>query len=149
MTYTVRYAEMRDKEWVIDEAAKRTIFEDLQKPELFNPTQLGKLFDIAILGEHSYICEKDGQPIGLVAGIQHGHIFNPEVLMISTLFWYVLPEHRTGRAAYQLISSYKKSVDMVGLECVFAIQEYSQAKANTFLRLGFTHGEGVFKYAGK
>ena len=149
MTYSVRYLEMRDQDWVVNVAARRTILEDLKKPELFNSDQIDKLFNIAVVGEHSFICEKDGQPIGLVGGLQHGHIFNPNISMISTLFWYVLPEYRTGRAAYSLISAYKKSIDMVGLECVFAIQEYSLAKSDTFIRLGFTHGEAVFKYAGK
>ena len=144
--YNIRYLEERDRRWVIDIAARRTIIEDLKKPNLYNEDQLNGLFSLAVCGNHAFVCERNGEVVGLVAGIRHGHLFNPNVELVSTLFWYVLPEYREGRSAYLLLKRYRKSLDDENIWCVFSTQEYSSAKEETFSRFGFSKGENIYRY---
>lgn len=146
MTYHIRSLSEQDRNWLLDIASYDTIHNDLGKPELYNREQLDNLFTTAQHGDYSFVCEMNGELIGIVSGIQHGHLFNPDVQLISTLFWYVAPAFRNSRAGWLLLKRYTDAVKASGLNCIFAIQNYSNVKPSIFHKAGFTDGEQVFKY---
>lgn len=142
MMYTLRPMSMYDEDWIVNTVAPYTVENDLKRNDLYNKEQLTKLFHMCLVSGVSFICEREGEPIGVIGGVQHGHVFNPEIPMVTTLFWFVDPQYRNSRAAYVLMKAY---LDEIGdIECIFSLQDYSLKKDTFMLKMGFTHGERVF-----
>lgn len=143
--YKLRDMEYDDLDWVVNTVAPYTISNDLKRPELYNSEQLTKVFNFILVNGLSYVCEHDGEPVGIVAGLLHGHVFNPEVLMATSVFWFVDPEHRNTRAAHMLLSTYNKEVARQGRENIFSLQDYSLKSDKYFSRMGFVPGEKLYR----
>lgn len=142
--YIIRDMRYDDLDWVINTVAPYTIENDLKRPELYHPEQLEQLFNHTLVNGLSYVCEQHGNPVGIVAGLLHGHVFNPDIKMATALFWFVDPDHRNTRAAYLLLQKYNNEVERQGRENVFAIQDYSLKSDRYFTKMGFTPGEKIF-----
>ena len=71
--------------------------------------------DVKALFDHVYeigvgfISLREGRPVGIIGGVLHPNVFNSEVMMLSEYFWYVVPEHRNGRAGAELLLAYEKA----------------------------------------
>ena len=49
---------------------------------------------------------KDEDPVGMVVAAQHPNIWNPEVMQISEIAFWVDEEHRGGKSAHRLLHAY-------------------------------------------
>lgn len=148
MTYKVRKALATDKEWVVDELSKQTLANDLQRPDLYDPRQIRTLTNRVLLQGKGWVVEKDGKRIGVIGGLLHGHIFNPQVQCFTVLFWYVEEEYRNSRAAWLLLKELMKYVNERKLELSLTVQEYSLKHYSFLEKLGFKNKETIFWYRG-
>lgn len=145
MTYRVRRATLEDKEWVVDHLGYITIHEDLKRPELYNRDQLATIFNSCYSLGRGWVVEKDGKAIGVLGGIKHGHIFNPEHMCFTVAFWFVEPEFRGSRAAWLLLKSLVEYCESEELEIALALQTYSLSSHRLLLKMGFKEGERTFR----
>ena len=53
----------------------------------------------------------DGTPVGLIAGALVAHPYNPELLIVSELWWWVTPEARGSRAGMMLLADLERWAD--------------------------------------
>jgi GNAT superfamily N-acetyltransferase len=49
---------------------------------------------------------KDEDPVGMVVAAQHPNIWNPEVMQVSEIAFWVDEEHRGGKSAHRLLHAY-------------------------------------------
>jgi len=49
---------------------------------------------------------KDEDPVGMVIAAQHPNIWNPEVMQVSEIAFWVDEEHRGGKSAHRLLHAY-------------------------------------------
>lgn len=49
---------------------------------------------------------KDEDPVGMVVAAQHPNIWNPEVMQVSEITFWVDEEHRGGKSAHRLLHAY-------------------------------------------
>ena len=145
MTYKVRPLNYFDKDWVVDDLGVYTITHDLQRPELVNTMQLRKLFDLSLQSVKGFVVESDGKPVGVLGGIQHGHILNPDHPCYTVLFWFIDPTHRKSRAAWLLLKAVKEFCRENGKELSFALQTYSLSNTSALPKLGFEVGETTYR----
>ena len=49
---------------------------------------------------------KDEDPVGMVVAAQHPNIWNPEVMQVSEIAFWIDEEHRGGKSAHRLLHAY-------------------------------------------
>ena len=49
---------------------------------------------------------KDDDPVGMIIGAQHPNIWNPEVMQVSEIAFWLDEEHRGGKLAHRLLHAY-------------------------------------------
>jgi N-acetylglutamate synthase-like GNAT family acetyltransferase len=77
--------------------------------ECDNEPYINKIFAHILAGAGvALIAEKDDKVIGIIAGIIDSNIWEPSILVMRELVFWVEPEHRGTTAGYRLISSYNK-----------------------------------------
>ena len=74
------------------------------------------------------------------------HIYNPNIIVLTELMWYVLPKYRNGRAGLLLIKEFKKLADDMADEATLSTLPTSDVKTETLAKLGFHFGEKAFHY---
>lgn len=90
------------------------------------------------------IAEQENQIVGLITGLVHPHIYNPEVTAVTELFWYVLPSHRQSLAAAKLFSAFKLEASRRGKLIYFNLAIQSQVKHESITKRGFSQCETHF-----
>ena len=72
------------------------------------------------------------------------HIFNPKIMTLTEVFWWVKPEHRGSRAGRDLIEEFilwgKENVDWI----ITTLEENSPVNDSVFLNRGFKPKERSF-----
>ena len=69
---------------------------------------------LGTLMEHQYLAiaaRPDGTRTGLIAGCRVQHPFNPDLWMVSELWWWVTPEDRGSSAGLKLLASLEAWAD--------------------------------------
>lgn len=49
---------------------------------------------------------KEDEPVGMIIGAQHPNIWNPEVMQVSEIAFWLDEEHRGGKLAHRLLHAY-------------------------------------------
>jgi len=113
---TVRRAEIFDINWLMGECMD---FSDSY------PSSISLMGDVAyaekflkniVVNHLVYIAEVDGKPAGFIAGLIAPHHFNPDIMQLSELLWWVQEEHRSGGVGGALLRAF---IDYGKLYCDF------------------------------
>jgi RimJ/RimL family protein N-acetyltransferase len=66
-----------------------------------------KLFNNILVGAGFILLAiKENEPIGMIIGAQHSNIWNPEIIQVSEIAFWIDEEHRGGKFAYRLLHAY-------------------------------------------
>src|SRR5690242_19177309 len=114
--YTVEGLTAHDYKWAVQVAAKNMIVEEVGRPDLYNMKQFELLANMMLQQKTVLIVKHNGRPIGVIGGLINPNIYNPEVMCLAEILWYVLPEHRGGRAGYLLLKGIKDISDELDVE---------------------------------
>ena len=72
-------------------------------------TYVNQLYHHCILGGGLVlVAEKDGDLVGLIAGIKSPNIWYIEDMALREIMFYIQPEYRKGRVAYKLLTKYNE-----------------------------------------
>lgn len=138
---TVRPAEGEDIPWLLDQLrafdefvqAGYNLFPDLE-------TARAKV-DELVSTQPFFVSESDGELTGFICGYINYHFLNPALLVLTELFWWVIPEHRGTRAGALLYDAFMD----VGMKeahwIIMTLESNSPVKAETLTRRGFRHQE--------
>lgn len=147
-SYKVEPLQLEDVDWFINVAAVQMLEEELKRPNLININHLYQLTKIVIEQGTAFVVRKNGKLIGAIAGIIAPNLYNPEHTECTELFWFVLPEFRSGRAGLLLIDALlerTKDVDSV----MFSLLPSSNIKNKTLEKRGlFLREYGFIKFRG-
>lgn len=141
----VRRAEQADVPWVLGQlrafaaayGTRRSLFGDAGHAEAL----------VAGLIEDQFvaIAERDGEPVGLIAGVLQPHPFNPDLQVASELWWWVTPEVRGSRAGHLLLDAFEgwaleSEADLIN----FTLEAHSPVRDRTLERRGYRLFERQF-----
>lgn len=135
---TVRLATRDDKEWVVTVAAKNMLNEEAGRPEYYSYEDCAALFDLGMATGVILIAEKDGQPVGCISGLLHNNIFNKSITTLAEIFWYVLPEHRNGKAGLLLLNTFSEMGKQMADEIYMSLLDKSDVSHRMMERKGYT-----------
>lgn len=94
--------------WFVEVAGVNMLNNEVNRPELVDiPTMYG-LADRMMYAGTAWVVLKDDEPIGTIGAMEVPNIYNPNVISLAELVWYVLPEHRNSRAALMLLNVFDK-----------------------------------------
>jgi GNAT superfamily N-acetyltransferase len=72
-----------------------------------NQEHIEKLINNIIAGAGFILLAiKDDDPVGMVIAAQHPNIWNPDVMQVSEIAFWVEEEHRGGKSAHRLLHAY-------------------------------------------
>lgn len=145
MTYTARVAEERDSKWIEEVAAVNMLCEELLRPELVNPVRIKQLVAKGIAEKTCFIAEKDGEPVGVLGAFITENLFNPDIKVLSEIFWYVLPEYRQTRAGILLFKLFDVTAKQIANEATLSILiASSEINIDSLEKRGFKLNEFAF-----
>lgn len=99
-------------DWVVDVASRRMLCEEVGRSELFNEKNVLGLARKVVDSSTGFVVTVNGEPAGVIAGLLIPNLFNPELLTLAEFIWYVLPEHRKGRAGWLLLAAWESLARM-------------------------------------
>lgn len=140
----IRAARVEDLDWLLGELKTFDEFYGTKKKLFGNEEYIrGKLTDV--INHHVLIvAEENGQRMGFIAGIQQPHFYNPEILVLQELFWWVDPKFRRTRAASLLLDEFISfGRDHADWIC-FGLASMTPIKPKNLLRRGFTTSDQAF-----
>lgn len=137
MTYTIKPVTQADHKWVVNEAAKEMLMDEVNRPELYNPLQLNLLLKKVISDGTGLICWKGGERVGLVCGIKTPHFLNPSHVTLTELIWYIKPSHRRTRATVLLLRGFKELVTQHADEGIFTLMMDTEISNESMSKFGF------------
>lgn len=87
-----------------------------------------------------FIAERELDPVGMLIAIKNTNIWDPSLVVMNELCYWVDPEHRGGTSGYRLLAAYKQHCDQ--LKSQGAIEAYTISKMSNspdldFARFGF------------
>lgn len=91
-----------------------------------------------------YIAVLDGTRVGFIAGVLMNHPFNPEIRLLSELFWWVDPAHRGSSAGARLLARFeefgRKRADWITM----TLEAKSPVDPSSLTRRGYRHQESSY-----
>lgn len=144
--YTTGLLTPEHFKWAVHVAGKNMIMHEVKRPELYHRESLEALANKMMVDGTGILAFYNGRPVGAIGGILVPHIYNPNIIVLSELMWYVLPEYRNGRAGLLLIKEFKKLAEEIADEATLSTLPSSDIKTETLEKLGFTFGEKAFHY---
>lgn len=104
--YNVRVAIEEDVSWIRDVAARRMLEEELFKPAYFNPEAVEKLIRLGIASNTMWVVLKNNSLVGALGALEIPTLFNPNIISLSEVFWWVNPDNRMSRAGLLLLNTF-------------------------------------------
>ena len=116
MSIYVRPGTPEDVEWMLDQAGAFNEFIGTRH-SLFPDRERGRTFLLNFLERQPvYIADSRGTPVGFMLLLLHPHLFNPDVLVLTELLWWVQPEYRATRAAALLLLAFEQAGERLGVD---------------------------------
>ena len=144
--YTTGLLTPEHFQWAVHVAGKNMIMHEVKRPELYHRESLEGLANKMMMDGTGILAFYEDKPIGAIGGVLVPHIYNPNIIVLSELMWYVLPKYRNGRAGLLLIKAFKKLAEELADEATLSILPSSDVKPETLEKLGFKLGESAFLF---
>lgn len=134
----IRKANLLDVPWLLAQlrqfdrffGAKKSLF-----PE--DPEVATAIVEALVTTQPFFIAADVNGRTGFIAGALAPHPYNPELLVLSELFWWVSPEYRGGLAGARLLAHFidygEANADWIQM----TLEAGSPVNEHTLTRLGF------------
>lgn len=152
MNIDVYYGEHADIKWMYDELVKfdkfmantRNLFPDHRYAMDFLETSIEKQFVIVTKGRPLDDPDQDWIRTGFIVGFLWPNHLNPEIMVLSEVFWWVTDEYRGGRSGLLLLNEFiafgKEKADQITV----TLQEESKVNDRILTKKGFRARERSF-----
>lgn len=95
-----------------------------------------------------FLAEREEQTIGMLIAIRNPNIWDPDLIVMNELCYWVEPEWRGGTSGYRLLSAYKEYCDKLksqGLIEAYTISKMANSPDLDYGRWGFTKLEETWR----
>jgi hypothetical protein len=138
---SIRPARPADIPWLIVQLREFSKFNDV-KYEVFGDEGYAAQKLVEMMERHYFsVAERGNELLGFLAGYYVPHPFNPQIITLVEMFWWVASEHRCSRAGLMLLDDYvawgKRHANWI----TFALQSNSPVNPKTLLKRGFIEQE--------
>lgn len=144
----IRPANEADLDWLVGELREFDTFYQTKK-RLFGDEQIvrAKMLEVVRTNICLIADKKEAgktERIGFIGGLLRTHFYNPEIRLLSQLFWWVIPAQRKTVAASMLMDAFI-SIGRAHADWItFNISRKCPVKKQSFIRRGFEVSDQVF-----
>lgn len=140
----VRRAKHKDTPWLFEQIAAFEKFAAYKRPLLVEGPRSQKILD-DLIDNHVVLIAHDGNlMLGFVAGHSCPHPFNPDIHVLSEIFWWVKDEYRGTSAGARLLAAFeaegKKKSDWI----IFSLEHNSPVRDRHLIKRGFRQVERAY-----
>jgi N-acetylglutamate synthase-like GNAT family acetyltransferase len=140
----IRLATVQDVDWLFACCEEFAAFYDSKISLAANPTY-GKQFLAEVVEKHFVrIGVKDGVRAGFIAGLVAGHHFNPDIVQLTELLWWVPQAYRHTGVGMRLFEEFVKFGEDHCNWISFTLEDNSPIKDTFLLKRGFRMKEKVY-----
>lgn len=140
----VRPAEGEDIPWLMDQLKSFDEFVVAGYPLFPNDDLAREKLDALVSTQPFFVAECNNELQGFICGILNPHFFNPEIIVLTELLWWVPVEHRGGRAGAALFSAFMDVGKREANWIIMTLESNSPVKAETLAKRGFRLQEMSF-----
>ncbi len=144
MEFTVRSAHAGDLDWLVGQLREFSVFFG-SKLSVFPKEEIARDKLKELFSHPFYIAEKQGVgPVGFIAGYLTPHFFNPEIIVLQELFWWVAEDHRGSKAGKLLLDRFLLEGKEYAHWITMVLEEKSPVNPECLTRIGFRPSERGF-----
>jgi hypothetical protein len=133
----VRPADGEDIPWMLNELQSFADFLDTAYPMFPSLDHARTVLDALITQHVVFVAEDDGELRGFIAGLLAPHHFNPSVMTLTELLWWVTVEYRGSRAGALLLQAFLDHGRREANWIIMTLEDKSPVKADGLLKRGF------------
>lgn len=141
----VRDAVKEDIAFIVEEGIH---FLEYYPANLMDNLDMGYLYSLVdrLVTEHILLIAEEGERrVGMIAGYVTPHIYNPKIIGVQELFWWVLPEHRSSTAALKLFKAFEDAAEDAGMAYIHMTSTvYTPTLSKLYQRFGYKPVESSF-----
>lgn len=135
----IRHATLFDIPWLLEQLWSFNEFVNTKKSLI--PLEEGRATDmLAYLIQDGYFVIAEtvgGMSVGFLAAMRNPHLFNPEIIVMTELFWWVMPEFRGTSAGASLMAEYLKYGKAHADWVIVALEANSPVNPESLEKRGF------------
>jgi hypothetical protein len=145
MSYTLRRAEARDIAWLMIQLREFSKFIETEY-QLYGDDEYTKNGLQLLIDKHylNIAANENGEPIGFMAGYFNPHLFNPSIMYLCELFWWVVPEYRHTRAGALLMNAFIDFGKQKAQWISFSLNRFTEVNERALLKRGFELHEKTY-----
>lgn len=145
MSMEIKLLDESNLKWFVETAAVDMLVKELKRPELINVAHLYRMTEKVIKDGTGWVVEKDRKPVGALGALLVGHTYNPEVIVLVELFWYVPEEYRQSRVGLMLLNAFDKKAGECADESTLSLLLESPVRTETIEKKGWLMEELGFR----
>lgn len=133
----IRRAVPEDADWVLEELKKFSNFLGTKR-NVYGDEDVCRASLLSFIENQMLLLAVNEETrLGFIGGFLTPHLFNPKLMVLCEVFWWVAEEHRGTRAGAMLLGAFleygEANADMI----TFALEAKSPVNENTLLKRGF------------
>lgn len=140
----IRQAYKADVPWLFTQCEEFARFYGSKISLAGNP-EYGRQFLTELVEKHFVrIGEHDGLAVGFIAGTVGPHHFNPDIIQLTELLWWVQPKARTSGVGMRLFEEFMNFGETECNWITFTLEEISPVSDRFLLKRGFRMTEKAY-----
>lgn len=142
---SARPAEPQDATWILAQLRAFDHFAGTTLRLFPDDDESARLKLLTLIDKHPVFVSELGHPdlpastrlTGFIIGLLHPHFFNPRIVVLSEMFWWVTPDYRGTRAGALLLHAFEQVGRLHADWVVMTLEEKSPVNPLTLERRGF------------
>lgn len=140
----VEKLQPEDLFWFVETASVNMLMDEVKRPELIDLNTLYQLSSKSMGEGTAFVAKCNGEPIGALGSILLPNIYNPRILTLVELMWYVLPKYRNTRAGALLLLAFDNEARILKSDAILSLLSNSAINTKTLEKRDFNLKELSF-----
>lgn len=141
----VRAGTLADVPWLCEQLRAFASCYPVRLPIYGEDAYVESLVGTLIREQYLSVAEDEsGNAVGLIAGLYQSHPFNPDLKLVSELWWWVVPEARGSRAGSLLLRDLERWADEMNAPLALTLEANTALSDDTLARRGYVPVERQF-----
>ncbi len=138
MGIAVRKAATEDIEWCLGQLREFSAVYGTKQPLFPEDLDHARTCLSHFMSQHLVlVAERDGHPVGFIAGFVTPHPFNPNIRTVTEQFWWVTPEARGSSAGLRLLDAFIREAEALADWVTISIEHGSPLNSRILEKRGF------------
>ena len=143
--YTVEKLDFDDVVWYAEVASVNMLVNEMKRPDYVHlPTIYSIIYKMIEQGT-AWIAKIDGKPVGALGGLLATNPFNPSIITLVEVFWYVHDDYRNTRVGAMLFKSFDEAASTMAHESTMCLLSTSKVNHETLEKKGYVSSEMCFR----